>query len=204
MGLFDYGLAGMGYNLSKGRDLFGGSRDRSSRDPNTPKGYDRFSTLDPQQQQIYQMLTQMLGSGGNFQQAQDYQSQLLSGDPAAYEKFEAPYKRQFNEQIVPGLAERFSGMGAGAQSSSAFQQALGGAGADLSERIASMREGLRYQASSQPFEQLMRLLGLETQGLVKKKGSWWEELLSGLAPGLGQAGGNAAIGAAAKYLPLMF
>lgn len=190
-----YGLGNIGYQTARGRDLRGNKP--GSGDPFTPKGYDRFSNLNPQQRQIFDQLAQILGGGGNFQQAQDYQSQLLSGDPEATKAFEAPYMRQFNEKVIPGIAERFSGAGAGAQSSSAFQQALGGAGADLQERLAQLREGLRYQASNQPFEQLMRVLGLETEGLVKKELPWWQQALVAFGGGAGQAlgmGGKAALG----------
>jgi len=181
-----YGLANMGYQTARGRDLKGNRPGQG--DPNTPEGFNRYSKFNPQQRQIFEMLAQLMGGSGNFQKANDYQSQLLSGDPEATKAFEAPYMRQFNEQTIPGIAERFSGMGAGAQSSGAFQRALGGAGADLQERLASLREGLKFQASTQPFEQLMRMLGLETEGLTENPKSWWEQLISGVAPAAVKAG----------------
>lgn len=48
------------------------------------------------------------------------------------------YKKQFNEETIPGLAERFSAMGGG-QRSSAFQGALGRAGSDLNSQLAALR-----------------------------------------------------------------
>jgi hypothetical protein len=62
------------------------------------------------------------------------------------ERFAAPARREFFEQTVPGIAERFAGEGG--LSSSAFQQALGQAGAGLSERLTAMREQLRPQTLS--------------------------------------------------------
>lgn len=118
-----------------------------------PKGLNILSTLNPQQQTILQqLLGSISGQSGNIQQNPLYQSGqnflqgILGGDTS---KFEAPLMRQFNEQIIPGLAERFSGAGAGSQSSSAFQQALGGAGADLTERLGALRSGLQMQAAPQ-------------------------------------------------------
>lgn len=48
------------------------------------------------------------------------------------------YKKQFNEETIPGLAERFSAMGGG-QRSSAFQGAIGRAGSDLNSQLAALR-----------------------------------------------------------------
>jgi hypothetical protein len=49
------------------------------------------------------------------------------------------YRKQFNEQTIPSLAERFTGMGSGAQESSAFQSSLGRAGSDLESQLAALR-----------------------------------------------------------------
>lgn len=163
-----------------------------------PEGFNRVSTLDPQQKAAFEQLLGMLSGGRGLQLGQNYLEDILSGSPEAFEKFEAPYKRQFQEEIIPGIAERFSGAGAGAQSSSAFQQALGGAGADLSERLASLREGLRLQASSRPFDQLSQLLGMQTQAFIPKQKPFWQSLIESLSGGIGQAGGAYAAG---KFLP---
>lgn len=111
---------------------------------------------------------------------------LLSNDPAAFAKFEQPYKTQFAQETVPMLAERFTGTGAGSQSSSAFQQALGQAGAGLSEKLAALRGNLQQNAMSQ-------LFGLAGTGLTPS----FESVLSqgdqgfgsSIAPFLGQLGG---------------
>lgn len=60
------------------------------------------------------------------------------------QNFEAPMMRQFREQIIPEIASRFSGLDA--RRSSAFEQALGSAGADLQERLAALKGGLALQA----------------------------------------------------------
>lgn len=64
--------------------------------------------------------------------------------------FEAPYLRQFHEEIAPEIAERFAG--ADAIRSSGFQNAIMGAGAGLSENLASLKANLINQ-----------LLGQQTQ-----------------------------------------
>jgi len=155
-----------------------------------PKGYSSFSTLNPQQSGLlHQLLGSMNGQSGNiqqnplFQSGENYLQKILGGDTS---QFEAPLMRQFNEQIIPGIAERFSGLGSGAQSSSAFQQALGGAGADLTERLGALRGGLQMGAvpqalgySQQPFTNLQQLLGIKTQGFVPKQKSGLQEGILG-------------------------
>ncbi len=167
-------------------------------------------TISPEQQQLLSQLlssinpdqfnlenSSLFGSGQNFLQS------LLGGDTS---QFEAPLMRQFKEQIIPGLAERFSGMGAGSQSSSAFQQALGGAGADLAERLGSLRGQLGLQALPQALgyaqapgqrglQQSQLGLGVrgfeptirpQSQGFL---GSLLGGALGGLGGGLGTIGG---------------
>lgn len=182
-----------------------------------PKGYNVLSTLNPQQQTLLQqLLGSMSGFESNiarrptFQAGETYLQRLLGGDTEA---FEAPLMRQFHEKIVPGLAERFSGAGAGAQSSSAFQQALGGAGADLAERLGAIRGGLQMQAIPQalgyaaaPASQLQSLLGMSTQAFIPKSKPWWQELLGGLSGGVGRGlgvgltGGISGIGSISDLL----
>lgn len=142
-------------------------------------------TLSPEQQQLFGQLLgglrQPLQTGlGNL-------GQLLSGEAGAYE---APAMRQFYEQIVPGIAERFTGMGAGAQQSSAFQQALSQAGAGLAERLAMQRAGLQQQGLGQ----LQSLLGMgigtptyQWMGIPGTQGGL-SSLLGGAGQALGQFG----------------
>lgn len=136
-----------------------------------------------------------------FQQGSSFLSQLLSNNPEAYQQFEAPYMRQFREQIVPALAERFAGLGAGAQSSSAFQQALGQSGADLSERLAALRGQIQQNAipqalgyAQQPFNNLRSLLDINTQALIPKNQSFLKQLALGLSGGIGQGIGSLGAG----------
>ena len=143
-------------------------------------------TLSPEQQQL---LGQLLGGlGGPIQSGLGNLQSLLSGDMEAYE---APAMRQFQEQIVPGIAERFTGMGAGAQQSSAFGQQLGAAGAGLAERLAMQRAGLQQQGLGQ----LQSLLGMgigtptyQWMGMPGTQGGLGS-LASGFGSSLGMGGG---------------
>ena len=82
-----------------------------------------------------------------YKQGSDYLKGILSGDPAASAAFEAPAMRQFQEQIMPEIAEKYAGAGAG--QSSAFGQEMGQAGASLAERLQAMRAELQQNAVGQ-------------------------------------------------------
>lgn len=158
-----------------------------------PRGYRATSTFNPAQQQGFQQLIQQLmgaqgqqtnvGQNPAFQGGQNFLQQLLSGGQGAFEQFEAPYKRQFNEETVPGLATLFAGLGAGSQSSGAFQRALGQAGSGLSENLANLRGQLQLHAlpqaqqyAQQPFQNLLSLLGINSQALLPKTPTFLQQL----------------------------
>lgn len=140
---------------------------------------------------------------GLYGQGSDYLSNLLSGNPEAYRDFEAPYMTQFNEEIIPNVAERFSQVGG--QRSSAFNQALAREGSNLSQRLAQLRSGLQMQAlpqalqyAQQPFQNAYQRsalsLGTPAFGYQSTGGMGG----GGFAPALGQ-GVASGIGAYGLY-----
>ena len=159
------------------RDSFFGTKDSFQQTP----------TLTPQQQQL---INQLIGGlGGPTGQGIDLISQLLGGNQEFLKQLQAPEIRRFEEQTIPGLAERFSG--AGAQESSAFKQALGGAGAGLSENLAAQSGQLGMQAQQTGLQGLLSMLGLSqkpqfaTSFQPGKSGA-----LGGLFGGIGQGLGG--------------
>ena len=119
----------------------------------------------------------------------------------------------FNQQTIPSLAERFTGMGG--QNSSAFQQALGGAGAGLNRDLAAMEQQFNMQNRAMDQSLYSDLLRgqLGQQGI--NQGGLQSLFGLGMTPqfqnmylnpgGTGLLGGLAQIaGQAAKALPLMF
>lgn len=163
----------------------------------------KFETLNSGQKNLLDALTKHLNlyqseatQNPLFQSGQSYLQSLLSQNPEMMKQFEAPYMRQFEEEIIPGLAERFSGMGA--RSSSAFQQALGAQGAGLMERLASMRANLGMNAANMgmnyaqiPFSQQMQraslALGTPAFGYQAFQGTpgAGQSILGGLGQGFG-------------------
>jgi len=108
--------------------------------------YEKISRYSPEQEAYINQIANRLGVPTD--RLFDYIQDLLSDDPKALERFSAPAMRQFQEQIIPDIAEQFAGRGVTPYQSSAFQRSLGEAGAGLSERLAAMREQLRPQAAS--------------------------------------------------------
>lgn len=152
-----------------------------------PEKIKQISTLSPEQQQVFnQFLSQL---SGPMSQGIGNLSQILSGSPEAFKAFEAPAMRQFNQQIIPGLAERFSSMGSGAQGSSAFGQQLGQAGAGLSENLAAMKANLQSGA----MDQLTRLFGMgqqQNQQTFYTPERQNQGLFGSMAPGIGMGIGS--------------
>lgn len=85
---------------------------------------------------------------GGYGDAMSLLQQYLNPQSDIYRNFEAPYRQEFEQQTIPGLAERFAGMGAmgGGLSSSGFGQSLGAAGANLQAQLAQMKQ--QYQRQS--------------------------------------------------------
>ena len=187
MGPLSLGLAGGGILAS----LFGG---KSSRWSGTKAKLKKFETLDKYQKQNLKDINkypdvQLQKSQYNpsYQAGNKYIQDILSQNPEMMQQFEAPYMRQFKEQIIPQLAERFAGNGSA--SSSAFNQTMAQAGTSLSERLASLRANLGMTAAGQalsyaqaPYQEQMgneelnlkrRTLGLGTPafGMANMPGS---------------------------------
>lgn len=99
-----------------------------------------------------------------YQQGYDWLLSMFN-DPEFFNKFEAPLQRQFEEQIVPDLANRFASMGSGGSlGSTGFRNQLAREGSNLSTNIAALRGGMQQQAipellkySQQPFSNLLQL-----------------------------------------------
>ena len=142
----------------------------------TEGGWEQIQNMNPQQQQLMsQLLSQLGGAQGS---GMEWLQQMLSGDPEVMAAFEAPYKRQFEQETVPGIAERFAGMGSGgAQSSSAFNQTMGQAGSELSQNLAALRGGLQQNAMNS-------LQGMMGQGYKPQFESMYKQPTMGIIPSM--------------------
>ncbi len=140
--------------------------------PGQEKRFDRFT---PQQQQL---------QGQGIQQA----LALLQGNPSnlatnSFAPIAQQARKQFNEQTIPSLAERFTAMGDG-QKSSAFQGALG-------EAASGLEQGLAAQQSGHNMNLLQLLLGLGIQPSFENAYIPGQPgLLHGAAQGYGESLGS--------------
>ena len=144
---------------------------------------DQLPTMNPEQQKLLDQL--LSGVGGILPGGLGAIGQMLSGEEAPWE---ASAKRQFGEEIIPNIAERFSGMGEGAQQSSAFGQQLGAAGAGLAERLGAMRAGERQTGLQSLFNLLGQGLGQRGFQTTIQPGT--SGFMQGIAPFLGKGIGT--------------
>lgn len=119
----------------------------------------KVDTMSKDQKGILNQIMQMLGNQGGVgkgnNEAINYQRQLMDPNSNAVNQFAAPYMEQFNQQTVPGLAERFAGLGAnsGALQSSGFGQSLSAAGGNLQTQLAALKAGLGQNAAQSLMQQ---------------------------------------------------
>lgn len=104
-----------------------------------PGEFQQLPTMTPEQQQLMQNIMGGVGQGMDFYQG------ILGGDTTQLEKLSAPLTRQFEREIVPGIAGRFAG--GNSMRGSAFQNALGRAATDLETNIGSLQANLLNQAA---------------------------------------------------------
>lgn len=119
-----------GTGQQQGSFLGGTGQQQGSFWGGTPSGVETFNQYTPEQQAAFnQVLQQALGG--------------LGKNKFDFAPIESQARAGFAEQTIPGIAERFSRMGA--QKSSAFGQELGAAGAGLEGQLAGMKQGYNLQ-----------------------------------------------------------
>ena len=147
--------------------LFGAGTTKSGRNwlMGTPPETKQLPTMNKEQEQLLSQILKMLSPekdlGQGMQGGIDLQRQLMDPSSQAVDQFAQPYMNQFNQQTVPGLAERFAGMGAmgGGLSSSGFGQALSSAGGNLQAQLAQLKAGLGQQAAQSLMSQYGNMSG---------------------------------------------
>lgn len=154
----------------------------------------------------------MKGSAQDITQNQNYQTgqdwlQSMFNDPEFFKNFEAPAMRQFNEEILPGVANRFASQGSGGSlGSTAFRNQIGRESSNLATNLAAMRGQMQQQAipqllgySQQPFSNYQSLLntalGKGTQDVYQPPsagpfGGAFASLLSAFAQSAGNKFGS--------------
>ncbi len=140
-----------------------------------------------------------------FQQGNDWLMSMFN-DPNFFNKFEAPLQRQFQEQTIPDLANRFASMGSGGSlGSTGFRNQANREAGNLSTNIGALRGGMQQQAipqllgyAQQPFSNLMSLYNQAlqpTQNQYKPAapgfgGNIGSSMFGGMAQGFGNSWGQ--------------
>lgn len=174
----------------------------------SPDKLKKVSTGTKEQEGLHNnILAQAMGlsqPGGGADLANQYYNSLLQPGNDAFNNFAAPWMNQFEEQILPQIAERFAG--AGALSSSGFGQALGGAGAGLQSQLAQLFAQLQNQAAGAQTNQFNQLsqTGLNYQPFAYQQKQGSGGMLGPLATGLSTAFGGPLAGMAAGGISSLF
>lgn len=156
----------------------------------------QLPTINPQQQQALQgYFGNPIQNNPNYQSGADYLQRLLSNDPELMQQMQAPYLQNFEQNIVPGIANRFAGMGTGSGglNSSGLYNSLGQAGRDLQTQLAGLHSQNQLQGlgqslnyAQQPYSNALAGIGIRPFENVYQPGN------TGL---FGQAGQGFAQGA---------
>lgn len=154
-------------------------------------------------------------SKGGYKDAMGLLQQYLDPNSEIYSNFEKPYMQQFEQQTLPGIAERYAGgnaMGGGLMNSG-FGQSLGAAGANLQTQLAQMKQQYQRQSINDLLQQYNQLtnqsLGARPFENVYDPGTQGQlgfggKMLEAAATGLGTAFGGPLGSAAAKGASNLF
>jgi hypothetical protein len=180
-------------------DFLFGSPDKLKKVPTGTKQQTQFGGTD-----LINLLQQMMQQGGGLDLANKYDQSLLGNGPEAFNQFSSPYLKQFEEEILPQIAERFAGMGA--LSSSGFGQSLGGSASSLQSNLAQLFAQLQGQAAGRQQGQFGNLsqLGLNYSPFSYEKQKGSSGVFAPLATAAGTALGGPLGGAVASGISSLF
>lgn len=161
------------------------------------------SSMDPYNQQALNTILQMLKGKNGIEQNQAYQGgndflrRLFSNDPQQLQEFQQPYLDNYNENIVPDIANRFAGMGTGASglSSSGFQQTLAQSSRGLQKDLAQMRGQQQLGALTSALQYAQQPISNKLAAAQSVPGQYYETpgqsgFLQSFAQGAGQGIGK--------------
>ena len=157
-------------------------------------------------QDILGLLKNMMSGGQgditqnqNYQQGSDWLSSLFN-DQDFFNKFEAPLQRQYEEQTIPDLANRFAGMGSGGSFGGDFRNQLAREGSNLSTNIAALRGGMQQQGANQALQYAQQPFNNMASLYQSAMGTPTNNVYRPATPGFaGNVGGNALSGFMSGY-----
>lgn len=167
--------------------------------------YEQVNRQTPEQQKAMQgYFNNPIQNSSTYQAGNNWIQNILSNDPSSYSAFEGPLMQQFQQQIIPQIAERFGGL-AGNAGSSALNNSLAQAGSNLSTNLGGIRAGLQQNAvnqglqyAQQPYSNLLGGLGVNAFENVQNQGQ--QGLAGPLFGAVGASAANPLGGAFGNYL----
>lgn len=161
--------------------LFGSKKKKKKAKP--------ISTLDPQQQQLYNQYIQSLGGQGPFSDLYNFNAEGYND--VFYKTVGRPAYRNFNENIVPGITGQFRSNNL--MNSSYTGDALARAGRDVQENLDAQRSANVFagqqQANQNKQNAIQNILGMQTFAMQKPQQgapSTIDQILGTLAPKAGE------------------
>lgn len=168
----------------------------------------KYATMSKDQQRLFNdKLNNPLENSPLYQQGATSLRDILNMDPNYTSRLEAPLLRKFEQEIAPGIAERYAaqGTGGGALSSSGFNQAMArgveNLGQDLGAQRASLLQNAINQAlsfSQAPYQSALQYAQTPTFAYGMQPAQ------EGVAPGLFQTAGSIFGPSAGKFFANKF
>ncbi len=154
----------------------------------TDPQFTSMSTLTPQQQSYINQLSGVIPQG--------ISNLNLPGQTSNFKPIAQEARRNFSQNTLPTLAERFAGLG---RNSSGLQQALGGAASDFESQLAAQQAQYGLQEQGLQSNNLMNLLSASLTpqfdyGLIPGQDSGIRKIWNSVKSPLAQAGLNFATG----------
>lgn len=192
-------LANMGVQAYKG--FSGGGMGGKDAEQSSSFGKGQLSNLEKAMESIRGGAPN-INENPQYQQGQEWLNSLFN-DPEFFKNMEAPAMRQYEEQTIPDLANRFASMGSGGSTgSTAFRNQLGREGSNLQSNLAAMRGGMQQQGANQalqyaqqPFNNYSQILGQTTSQPTMNQykpatAGFWGDIGSSMFGGAAQGYGN--------------
>ena len=148
------------------------------------------STQTPEQEELLKLIKEGITSGEG-----PLKDIFGSFDPAAFEAgVSKPALKQFQEEILPTILQKYSG--SGQAGGSGMERALGKAGTDLQSKLAELMYGAQQQQKQQKLAGINTALGTKATENIYKPGTEGaaQGFIKGVGEGIGKAGVNAIAG----------
>lgn len=141
--------------LRSGRPVPYGQQQQATWRKSTPDQPVSIKTTTPNQEDVYNKLYKRLPNA--------IENLNLPGSKSSFEPIANQARNNFSQNIIPGLAERFGGMGNNRLQSSGFAKALGGSIADFEGQLAAQQAQHGLQEQGLQSNNLYNALGTFTQ-----------------------------------------